>query len=319
MSGLKIVRGVRRTPARVVIHGVEGIGKTTLAAQFPEAVILDTEDGTNHIDVARVTVNDWAGLEGAIHELVRDRQGFRTVVIDSIDWAERLLVDHLLRKANKRSIEDFGFGKGYTMVAEAVGKLLTACDGLIAAGLHVVLVGHTKVARTSPPDMDEGYDRFELKLTKQSGPLVKEWADCILFANYKTRIVEGTDGRSRAKGGKERVLHTERTAAWDAKNRHGLPAEIPMAIEALAPLFDGVPEPGAAKLTAAKDEPPLFDRIADYIAKAASVRTLGTIGDKVDRYVSTGELSPVQEQLLRDAITNRHDELEPQEVTDGVA
>jgi hypothetical protein len=302
----------------VVIHGVEGIGKTTLAAQFPEAVILDTEDGTNHIDVARVTVNDWAGLEGAIHELARDRQGFRTVVIDSIDWAERMLVDHLLRKSQKRSIEDFGFGKGYTMVAEAVGRLLAACDGLIAAGLHVVLVGHTKVARTSPPDMDEGFDRFELKLTKQSGPLVKEWADAILFANYKTRIVEGSDGRSRAKGGKERVLHTERTAAWDAKNRHGLPAELPMTIEALAPLFDGVPEPAGLK-AAAKAEQPLFDRIADYIAKAANVRTLGTIGDKVDGYVSSGELSPVQEQLLRDAIANRHDEIQPQEVPDAVA
>lgn len=301
---MKIVRGIRQTAKRIVLHGVEGIGKSTLASQFPEAVILDTEDGTNHIDVARVRCDDWATLEGSMHELARDPQGFRTVVIDSIDWAERHLIDHLLAKANKRSIEDFGFGKGYTMVAEAMGRLLTVADMLIDRGLNVALVGHTTVKRTSPPDLDEGYDRFELKLTKQSGPLVKEWADCILFANYRTKVVEGTDGRMKARGGKERVLHTERAAAWDAKNRFGLPAELPMSIEALSPLFAGQPA-----------EVPLYDRIADYIGKAASVRTLGTIGDKVDGYLSSGEITADQERKLRALIGARHDELEPAEAT----
>lgn len=301
---MKIVRGIRQTAKRIVLHGVEGIGKSTLASQFPEAVILDTEDGTNHIDVARVRCDDWATLEGSMHELARDPQGFRTVVIDSIDWAERHLVDHLLAKANKRSIEDFGFGKGYTMVAEAMGRLLTVADTLIDRGLNVALVGHTMVKRTSPPDLDEGYDRFELKLTKQSGPLVKEWADAIIFANYRTKVVEGADGRMKARGGKERVLHTERAAAWDAKNRFGLPAELPMSIEALATLFAGKPA-----------EVPLYDRIADYIGKAASVRTLGTIGGKVDGYLASGEITPDQERTLRALIAARHDELEPAEAT----
>lgn len=303
---MKITRGIRHTAKRVVLHGVEGIGKSTLASEFPDAVIIDTEDGSNHLDVARVTVTKWPDLEGAIHDLIRDQQGFKTVVIDSIDWAERLLIE--LVKGQKKSIEDIPYGKGYTMVAEAMGRMLGLLDQLVALGLNVVLVGHTTVKRCNPPDMDEGYDRFELKLTKQSGPLVKEWADCILFANYRTRLVEGADGRTRAKGGTDRVLHTERTAAWDAKNRYGLPAEIPMTIDALAPLFT------AAKPAApAEPDVPLFDRIADYIGKAASVRTLGTIGDKIDGYVSTGELTPVQEQLLRDAIAERHNEIEPAE------
>lgn len=292
---MKIVRGVRQTAKRIVVHGVEGIGKSTLASQFPDAVILDTEDGTNHIDVARVRCDDWATLEGSMHELVRDAQGFRTVVIDSIDWAERHLIDHLLKTANKRSIEDFGFGKGYTMVAEAMGRLLTVADQLIDRGLNVALVGHTTVKRTSPPDLDEGYDRFELKLTKQSGPLVKEWADCILFANYRTKVVEGADGRMKARGGKERVLHTERAAAWDAKNRFGLPAELPMSIDSLAPLF----------------ERPRSWR--ERIAACHDVESLGAIGDAVDDAESAGKLTGEQADTLRDLIAVRHDEVHPAE------
>lgn len=272
---MKITRGVRKTPCRVVIHGVEGIGKSTLAAQFPNPIILDTEDGTNHLDVARVHCPDFATTEGALHELVRDRQGFDTVVIDSGDWAERQLVEHLVRKANKKSIEDFGFGKGYTMVAEAVARLLDLCDTLVAAGMNVVIVCHTTVKRTSPPDLDEGYDRYELKLTKQAGPLVKEWADCILFANYQTRLVEGEDGRTRAKGGKDRVIHTERSAAWDAKNRCGLPPSVPMTIEALAPLFAAPAKPkGWRERIADAATPDEVDRLEKQVADAAAASKL---------------------------------------------
>jgi len=300
---MKITRGVRQTAKRVIAYGVEGIGKSTLASQFPNAVVLDTEDGTNHLDVARVSVSSWMDLEGALHELIRDNQGFKTVVVDSIDWAERLLIDHLLKKANKRSIEDFGFGKGYTMVAESVGRLLSVCDSLIDQGVNVVMVGHSTVKRVSPPDMDEGYDRYELKLTKQSGPLVKEWADCILFANYRTKLVAGEDGRTRAKGGRERVLHTERTAAFDAKNRYGLAPELPMTIEALAPLFASEP--------AAKPKPKSW---RDLISECDTVESLGEIGNQVDEAESNQKLTPEQADQLRGLIAARHDQLEPQEV-----
>ena len=307
--GLRIVRGKQAAPAKVVLYGGEGIGKTTLASQFPDPLILDTEDGTNQLDVARVVVGDWQTMRTAVAALAVDRQGFSTLVVDSIDWAERLLVEWVCKDNGKDSVEAFGFGKGWVMVAEQMGKFLDSLDNLVRAGMNVVLVGHSTVKRVSPPEMTEGYDRHELKLSKQVSPLVKEWADAVIFLNYRTRVVEGNDGRAKAVGGKERFMFADRSAAFDAKNRYGLPAEMPMNIAALAPMFAG----------AKPAEPPLFDRIADYIKKAATVRTLGTIGDKVDGYLSTGELTAAQEQLLRDAINERHAELEPQEVSDGVA
>jgi hypothetical protein len=304
---MKITRGKRATAKKILKYGVEGIGKSTLASQFPNPLVLDTEDGTNHLDVARVRVETAIDLEDAIHTLTRDNQGFKTLVIDSVDKAERLLIEQLLKKANKRSIEDFGFGKGYTMVAEAVARLLSLLDALVDQGVNVVLVGHATVKRVSPPDMDEGYDRYEPKLTKQSSPLVKEWADAILFCQYKTRLVEGEDGRTRAKGGKERVLHTERTAAFDAKNRFGLPAELPMTIEGLAPLFADVPAPAPASTPKQKG---WRDRIAD----CGLVEQLGAVGDAVDSAESAGKLTPEQADTLRSLIGAKHEELSPQEV-----
>ncbi len=225
---LKIERGVRRTPVRCVVYGTEGIGKSTLAAAFPSPVVLDTEEGTHHLDVARVAIGSWDELRAAVAEIGTSRGEFRTVVIDSADWAERLAIDGICKTERKKSIEDFGFGKGYVHVAEWYGKLLASCDGLVGMGFNVVFVAHSTVKRTSPPDLTDGYDRWELKLSKQVSPLLKEWCDALLFVNYETRTVEGTDGRTKALGGRKRVIHTERSAAFDAKNRYGLDPVLPM-------------------------------------------------------------------------------------------
>lgn len=307
--GIKIERGLRAGATRGVLYGTEGIGKSTLAAEWPNPVILDTEDGTGRIDCARVRCPDWMSLYGALVDLSGDPQGFSTVVIDSIDWAERSLLEHMVKKDGKKSIEDYGFGKGFVKLAEQFGTILDLCDQLIDKGVHVLLVGHSTVKRTTPPDMDEGWDRYELKLTKQVAPLVKEWADLLVFANYRTRLVEGQDGRTRAKGGKERLLFTERTAAFDAKNRFGLAPEIPMTIEAVAPIFGGATRKAAA---APASEPPLFDRLADRIRACTRVDGLGKAGDYVEQMGSEGQLTAGEVKQLEELIGRRQDELEPE-------
>ena len=292
---LKIERGRRHSPVRAVVYGTEGIGKSTLAAAFPSPVILDTEEGTHHLDVARVSIGSWDELRAAIAEIGGGRGEFRTVVIDSADWAERLLVEHLLAEHKQKSIEGFGFGKGYTLLAEGFGRLLTQCDALIGVGLNVVFVAHSKVQRTSPPDMADGFDRYELKLTKQTAPLLKEWCDLLAFCNYKTAVTEGSDGRKKATGGKRRLMHLERAAAWDAKNRYGLDAELPMTIESLAPIFA---------------EPAKRPGWRDRVAQATTVEELGRIGDDADQAVSNGRLSPQQREQLDAAINERHAAIE---------
>ncbi|NBP83098.1 ATP-binding protein, partial [bacterium] len=312
------------------IYGDEGIGKSTLATQFPAPLVLDTEDGTHHLDVARVSVHDWKTLTLAVTELAVNPQGFQTIVIDSADWAEKLLIEWLLKTSGKKSIEDFGFGRGYTMLAEHWTRFLASCDVLVSHGINVVWVAHSCVKRVSPPDQTDGYDRYELKLTKQVSPLLREWCDLLLFCTYKMKLVEGGDGRLKAQGGKERVMHAEHSAAWSAKNRFGLPAEMPMDIGQLESIFAGpapapVGAPGQPAKTAnavqgpaAGSEETLQDLIERHIADAKSVRTLGKIGDRIDALLSEGQLTEDQADVLTKAVAARHDELKPKEVANVV-
>jgi hypothetical protein len=161
-------------------------------------------------------------------------------------------------------------------------------------GMHVVFVAHVKVVRTSPPDMTDGYDRWELKMSKQVAPLLKEWCDALLFCNYETRTTTGTDGRVKAVGGKKRVIHTERSAAFDAKNRYGLEPIVPMTIDSLAPIFA---------------EPAKRLGWRDRVAQAVTVEELCRIGLDVVASVGDGKLSVEQRDLLVEMIEARKAEI----------
>jgi hypothetical protein len=255
---MKIVKGKQQRPQRVVIYGVESVGKTTFASKFPSPLFLDIEGGSNHLNVDRVAVSTWKELGQCITEAAAT--DYETVVIDSADWAERLAVEDLLATNKKQSVEDFGFGKGWVMAAEKVSRFLTALDALIDAGKHVVVLAHSKVQRTEPPDILAAYDRYELKLSKQSSPLVKEWADELWFFRFKTKAVSQEGGKAKGVGGKERVIYTTHSAAYDAKTRSGLAEELPMEWESVAHVF-GKPAP---KTSAIKTSQTAVEEIEDW-------------------------------------------------------
>jgi len=232
-----VTRGKQRRAQRVCIYGVESVGKTTFAAKAPKPIFLDVEGGTHHLDAARVEIDSFDALQGAVTELAAGGHDFGTAVIDSADWTEKLLIEHLLAETKKKSIEDFGYGKGWIQVAERFARLLTSCDKLIDRGINVFFIAHSHVKRVEPPDQMAAYDRYELKLSKQCSPLLKEWADELWFAQFKTKLVESESGRMKGKGGKERVLYTTHSAAYDAKTRSGLPEELALEWDGVAHLF----------------------------------------------------------------------------------
>ena len=247
-SSLPIRRGKTVKAQRACIYGVEGLGKTTLAANFPSPVFIDTEQGSDHLDVARLEITrDWTGIKQAVEALTTNPGEFKTLVIDSIDWAEKFLIEDVCRRSHKASIEEFGYGKGYTYLAEEFAGFLRSLDTLRDRGMHIVLLGHCSIRKFEQPEAAGAYDRYELKLSKQVAPLVREWVDALFFANYFTRVAESDSGKKRGVGGKERVLYTSHCAAWDAKNRHGLDEKLPFDYAAIAHVFDpGVAAPPAA-------------------------------------------------------------------------
>ena len=236
---MNITSGKQTRAQRVVIYGVEGIGKTTLASQAPDPLYIDTEGGTAHLDVKRLPrPQSWKELLALAAEAACEPEAYGTLVIDTMDWAEQLLVEHVLKKYEKKGIEDFGYGKGYVYMAEEFAQLLKALDKVIAAGRHVIVTAHAMMRKQELPDEAGAFDRYELKLSKKIAPMVKEWSDALLFCNYKTLVVvtDSKTGKGRAQGAK-RVIYTTHGACWDAKNRFGLADELPMEYASIAALF----------------------------------------------------------------------------------
>ncbi|MBN8457326.1 MAG: ATP-binding protein [Verrucomicrobia bacterium] len=279
-GALAIRRGRINRPQKAVIYGPEGVGKSTFASLTPDPVFLDTEGGTHHLDVTRLdAAATWDEITASVAQLAKADHPFKTLVIDTADWLEKRLSEHLCRKANKDSIEDFGYGKGWVQLTEEFARFLNSLDALLARGMNVVFLAHATVRKFEAPDQAGSYDRFELKLSKQTAPLLKEWADLVLFANYVTKIAEKDNGKVRGVGGKERVLFATHTAAYDAKNRHGLPDKLPFAIDSLAPVFGATAvSPTQAAAAPAKS---LADRISETFQPLADMANV--VGFLVER------------------------------------
>lgn len=225
---MEIQRGKIEGAQKIVIYGPEGIGKSYFASKFPNPVFIDTEGSTKHMDVARTPKpSSWTMLLEQVRYFKANPTVCDTLVIDTADWAEQLCMAEICAKAQKKGIEDFGYGKGYTYLSEEFGRFLNELSDLVDQGTNVVLVAHATMRKFEQPDEMGAYDRWELKLQKKVYPLVKEWADMVLFANYKTYVVKTDDNTVKAQGGK-RVMYTTHHPCWDAKNRHDLLDELPL-------------------------------------------------------------------------------------------
>lgn len=260
----EITSGVVNSAQKVVIYGPEGIGKSTFAAQFPDPVFIDTEGSTKKLNIRRFPKpTSWEMLKNEVKEAMNGRL-CKTLVIDTFDWAEQLCIETICSAHQKKGIEDFSYGNGYVYEKEEVGKFLNLLQEVVDSGINVVLTAHAQMRKFEQPDELGAYDRWELKLGKktssQISPLVKEWADMVLFANYKTYAVAvDKDGKKFKAQGGDRVMYTTHHPCWDAKNRDGLPSEMPFEYSGIAHLFAYTQPTQTAQTATQKSDEPLTD------------------------------------------------------------
>lgn len=228
MTLANVTTGRQQTPYYIVLYGPEGIGKSSFAAGAPSPIFLGEPGGTDHLEVARFPAPDslddiWEALDS----LEKESHTYKSVVLDTADYIEPLIWDHVCRVAKKTSIEDLGYGKGYTKALDEWRKLTQRLDAIVARGMHVVVLAHSHLKNVRNP-MGDDYEHYELKLHGKAAALLKEWPKAVLFTNYVTYVEEDEKKRVRAFGDGSRVIHTEHRPAFDAKNRYGLPLEIPL-------------------------------------------------------------------------------------------
>lgn len=240
---MQIIRGKLPGAKKIVAYGPEGIGKSTFAAQFPDPVFIDTEGSTKDMDVARFPEpSSWTMILEQVTEVIKTPNICKTLIVDTADWAEMLCITHVCATNRKSSIEEFGYGKGYTYIQEEFGRLLNLLTDVIKVGINVVLTAHAKMRKFEQPDELGAYDRWEMKLSKGVAPMVKEWADMVLFCNYKTTVInvdgQGVQkGKNKVQGGK-RIMYATHHSCWDAKNRYGLPDEVPFEYDSIRHIIE---------------------------------------------------------------------------------
>ncbi len=229
-----ILTGAKPGPRRILLYGTAGIGKSTMATCAPSPIAIQTEDGLNEIDCHKFPVaTSYDQVLANLAALYQEDHGYRTVVIDSLDWLERLIWAKVCATRQAASIEDIGYGKGYLF---ALAHWRDVLDGLNALrdqkGMTVILIAHAKIERFENPET-EPYDRYVPRLHKTATALVSEWCDEVLFASYKvyTKVSEEGFNQKRAQGlgSGERVLRCTERPSHLAKNRLNLPDELPLA------------------------------------------------------------------------------------------
>lgn len=227
-----LVTGIQKRPVRILLYGADGIGKSSFAAESENPIFLAPEDGTAHLDVTRFErPKDWADLLAAVADLYEKDHKFQTLVIDTVDWAEHIARDYVCKNNDVSSIESIPYGKGWVFTQELFTSLLRGLDALYMQGMNIICIAHAEVKQFNDPE-HESYDRYMVKMDKRTAPILREWADYVLFTNYDTSLKKVGDGlkqQTKAVSFGKRIIHTQRTAAFDAKRRFNIPDRIPLS------------------------------------------------------------------------------------------
>lgn len=229
-----IKRNTSISAPRVLVYGVEGVGKSTFAAGAPNPVFIQTEDGLGNLAVQHFPLaGKVSDVMDAIGTLYSEKHDFGSVVIDSLDWLDA----HIQREIEAtRDAKDLAYGKGAILQAEKWREVLAGLNALRNdRSMAVILIAHCTIKRFDSPET-EPYDRYVVKLQERSSALVREWCDAVLFANYKTIVKKDDVGfnktNSRGISTGERLLYTSERPAFQAKNRYNLPDSIPLSWDA---------------------------------------------------------------------------------------
>lgn len=232
---LKKISGEKKDPDRILLIGMDKVGKSTWANGAPNPVFIGPESGWGEMSVTTTPepVVDWRDLNKWVQSFAAGGHDRKTMVLDSIDWIEPMLHKHLCRTEGWKDIEAAGYGKGWILAADKIRELLSNLDECrMKAGMEIILISHS-VVRTFTNPSGTDYSGYEMAVNKKLAAVVRQWVDTIGFAIHEATFKD----KQRAVTGL-RHLHVSNAHGWDAGSRWDLPPKLPLEYAAYAEARD---------------------------------------------------------------------------------
>jgi hypothetical protein len=241
---MKPIFGRQKEPWKALIYGVPGIGKSTLASKAPKPFMFDLERRLGRIDAHKSEyIRSWEDLKSWMNWFMEN--DYETAVFDTYSGLEKILAEKILKDDGdgKLSLADFGYQRGFDLLASHVSLFLNMVDMIVDNGRNVLIVGHEKIEKLERPD-SENFDRYSLEAHKKCLPILASRMDAILLAKYET-LVKNKDeknfqnkAKKRAVGDGTRLLYTEERPWRLAKNSFNLPEKIPFTLENASSIYE---------------------------------------------------------------------------------
>lgn len=222
-----------KAPQRTLIYGKPGIGKTTFASNAPGCAFLPLEQGTNNVSVQRILVDGHAPetfpeVLGVLDALITERPKLAHLTVDTLSALEDIIHNEIRRTTGK-AVQDIGYAKGYDLAVDMFRQVFARLEQVQRNGVGILLLAHAHVRDFKNPEGHD-FEFYDIKLHKKASAAVTQWCDNVLFArsNVSTQKVKEDEKVIGSSSG-ERILQTQETPAFVAKNRLRMPITIPLS------------------------------------------------------------------------------------------
>lgn len=207
----------------ILIHTPPKGGKSSMAAQFPDALFLATEPGLGAIKCYQQPINSWAELLDACKDIAAGNHRFRTIVLDTADNAWIFCREHVCKRLGISDPADAPFGKGFAAVRQEWHRVLTRLASL-PYGLIITSHSREKEIETRTGKIT----KWGISLPESASEVLTALVDIILFGDIE--VTKDANGKSRER----MVLRTKPSIHYDAGDRFGrLPETIDFSYDAL--------------------------------------------------------------------------------------
>lgn len=228
-------------PPVVMIYGREGTGKSTLGARAPNPIFVSPEGGSDRLSTAEgnpvdemPNVSNWQSARGAIKSILKEDHSFKTLVLDSADWLEKLCHAEIIGNSGKSiTTVNGGYGAGYRQAEQMHREIIADLSEIREKrNMNIVICAHAHVKQAKDPEMLHDYDTYEIKCHEFVSALWREWVEGLFFVRFETftKVSDDTE-KARALGTDKRILYTVQRPSFQAKNRFNMPPDMEFTLD----------------------------------------------------------------------------------------